>query len=239
LPGSTATFSVTATVATGYQWQFSTDGGNTWNNVANGTGGTPSAFTTAPTTPAENNNQYQCLVAGCSGNITSSAATLTVNPTSVGGTASAGTSSFCGSGSTTITLAGSTGAIQWQASPDDLTFTNIPGATSATYNTPTLTSTTWYRAVLTSGLCAPANSSTASVTINPSPVAGTASATLTNLLSGAGTTVSLTGSTGTIQWEASDDDVTFTNIPNATNVTNTTPALTNTTYYQAFVTSGI
>ncbi len=64
-----------------------------------------------------------------------------------------GTNSICAGTSAAITLEGHIGNIQWQSSTDNLTFTNISDATSVTYNTPNLASTTYYRAAVQSGVC--------------------------------------------------------------------------------------
>ncbi|MGZ4048638.1 MAG: HYR domain-containing protein, partial [Bacteroidia bacterium] len=97
--------------------------------------------------------------------------------TPVAGTATATTSSFCASGSTTVTLTGYSSGVagisfQWQNSTDGgTTWNNISGATSSTYTTPTLTSTTKYLCVVkcnSSGLTA--NSSIATININTAPV---------------------------------------------------------------------
>jgi len=93
-------------------------------------------------------------------------ATITVN-TSVGGTATATSSSVCLGDSTTITLTGNSGTIQWQRSENGgSSWTSISGATSSTYTTPSLNVATSYRAVVTNGSCASANSSTATVSIS-------------------------------------------------------------------------
>ncbi|WP_277235496.1 gliding motility-associated C-terminal domain-containing protein [Hymenobacter sp. YC55] len=45
-------------------------------------------------------------------------------------------------------------AYQWQSSPDDSNWTDIPGATGASY-TPTVTTNTYFRRLVTSGFCGP------------------------------------------------------------------------------------
>jgi len=72
--------------------------------------------------------------------------------TAVAGTIS-GTNSVCSGSNTTIALSGNTGNIQWQSSTDNVTFTNINSATSATYTTSNITETTYYRAGSTVGSC--------------------------------------------------------------------------------------
>ncbi len=86
------------------------------------------------------------------------------------------------------------------------------------------------------------NSCTSSVSsriiVDPISVAGTAAAANVTICEGTNTTLSLVGSTGTIQWQSSTDGINFTNISGAIASNYTTPNLTTTTYYQAVVTSG-
>jgi hypothetical protein len=89
--GATATFTVAATASSGsltYQWQRSTDGGSSYSNVTTGTGGTTASYTTDPTTvsggTANNGDKYQVIVTDSNGNVTSTAATLTVTSPSSG-----------------------------------------------------------------------------------------------------------------------------------------------------------
>jgi len=68
----------------------------------------------------------------------------------------AGTSQIIASGTapTALTLTGSTGAIQWQVSTDNVTFTNVAsGGNAASYSPGTLTATRYYRAVVTTSDC--------------------------------------------------------------------------------------
>lgn len=92
------------------------------------------------------------------------------------GTASvSGPTSFCDvAPSVVFNLTGYYGSIQWQQSNDGNTWTNIIGATSSTYTATNLTTTTHFRAMVTSGTCNEA-SNIITITVNPSPVAGTAS----------------------------------------------------------------
>ncbi|MCL9809586.1 choice-of-anchor D domain-containing protein [Flavobacterium luminosum] len=73
--GNTATFSVTASNAAGYQWQVNTGSG--WANIA---GATSASYTTPAATLAMSGYQYQVIVTGNApcGTVTSSAATLSV-----------------------------------------------------------------------------------------------------------------------------------------------------------------
>ena len=78
------------------------------------------------------------------------------------------------------------------------------------------------------------------LTVNPPPSGGTATATLASLCAGTGTTITLTGTSGSIQWQQSTDSITWVNVSGgsgANSATYTTPLLTTTTYYMAVSTS--
>ncbi|MEI7724645.1 MAG: hypothetical protein WCK09_06040 [Bacteroidota bacterium] len=83
--------------------------------------------------------------------------------------------SLCVSGSSVLTTSPATGygtaTFQWQNSPDNSLFTDIPGATSIGYTTPTITSTTYYKLKVSagSGVC---TESTATITVNSPQITG-------------------------------------------------------------------
>lgn len=71
------TFGITGSTDN-YQWQVSTDGGNTFNDIPGATGAT---LTLNNVTASMDNYMYQCIVnTPCSGQLTSNRATLNVNP---------------------------------------------------------------------------------------------------------------------------------------------------------------
>ncbi len=76
--GSTAKFTVEADgTKLNYQWQVSTDGGQTWKN--SGLGGNKTATLSVGATEARNNYQFRCMVTDCvKQSVTSKAAKLTV-----------------------------------------------------------------------------------------------------------------------------------------------------------------
>jgi Polysaccharide lyase family 8, super-sandwich domain/Polysaccharide lyase family 8, N terminal alpha-helical domain/Polysaccharide lyase family 8, C-terminal beta-sandwich domain/Bacterial Ig domain len=79
--GFNAAFSVSAVNAAADRWQFSADGGASWNDVTNGSGGLTAAYTTGLTTTNMNGYEYRCICfGGCSVNVTSAPATLTIQP---------------------------------------------------------------------------------------------------------------------------------------------------------------
>jgi uncharacterized protein YjdB len=88
--GHTATFSITATNATLYQWQLDY-GDGVWHNTINGgvyNGSTHNNVTTATMTvtntqTAANGHRYRCIATNAAGSATSNPATLTVNAATV------------------------------------------------------------------------------------------------------------------------------------------------------------
>jgi gliding motility-associated-like protein len=122
---------------------------------------------------------------------------------SVGGSI-AGSATVCaGTNSTVLTLSGQTGSIsKWQSS---LT-SNFASATDIANTTVSLTATnlsatTYYRAVITEGSCTSANSSVASITVNPLP---TISVTPSSATIVTGNSVTLTASgASTYSWSPS------------------------------------
>lgn len=74
--GSTATFSITASNATLYQWQKQESGAGAWSNIS---GATSTSYTTGTLTEAsDNTDKYRCVATGPGGSTNSNAATLTV-----------------------------------------------------------------------------------------------------------------------------------------------------------------
>jgi len=177
---------------------------------------------------------------------TGASATLTFSPTTVLGTLTSSAASVCINTSADLNLAGSTGVIQWQSSSDNVTFADVTGANSATYNTGDLTSTTYYQAVVTSGVCGSLTSSPVTVLVDPATVPGILSSDVTigcaGITSG---TITLAGYTGSIlDWEFAGysaslaDWLAYTAVTNTTN-TQSFADLTQTTRYRARVKSGI
>ena len=77
---------------------------------------------------------------------------VTIQPPPVGGTATAASSTICSGSNTTITLASSTGSIQWEESANGSSgwanVTNGSGGTTSSYTTDNLTVDNYYRAAL-------------------------------------------------------------------------------------------
>ena len=215
------------------QWQSSTDN-VTFTNIASATASTYTATNISATT------YYRAVVtSGVCSSATTASVTITVNPISVAGSI-AGAATVCsGTNSTVLTLSGNTGTIQWQSSTNNVTFTTITGATASTFTATNLTATTYYRAVVTSGVCSSATTASITITVNPTSVAGSIAGATTVCSATNSTVLTLSGNTGTIQWQSSTDNVTFTNIASATASTYTATNISATTYYRAVVISGV
>lgn len=216
------------------KWQFSIDAGITWTDIANTT--STQAYLNLVTT-----TRYRVQVqSGACSTVFSSVAIITVNPPSVGGTVSGGTTVCSGTNSGTLTLAGQTGSVtRWEFSTNaGVTWTNIVNTTtSQTYLN--LVTTRYFRVFVTSSGCVGVYSTPDSIVVNPVSVGGSITSTATVCSGSNSGTLTLAGNTGTVQyWEFSiDGGLTYTNIANTTN-TQTYLNLVSTTIYRANVKSG-
>ena len=144
---------------------------------------------------------------------------------SIAGTIS-GAGSLCLGNTKTLTLTGNAGKVQWQSSTDNTNFSNISGATSATYDVLSgLTITTYYRritvATLNSIACQSIPTNVLTVTVQSVPTAGSIATSQTICYNGdpaAFTSVAGTGiatSTITYIWQSSTDNTNFSTIASA------------------------
>jgi subtilisin-like proprotein convertase family protein len=217
--GGNTSFTVTpnTTNATSYQWQVNTvpsPGVPAYTTITNGgvySGATTNVLTITGATAAMNGYTYRAIVTGfCGGNVTSAAATLTVNAPAAITAQPVATFAGCVTNSQTLTV-GATGnqlVYQWQISTDGgTTFTNL--ANNATYggvttNTVTISNiaatmlNNQYRVLVSSGGCTPLPS-LASVlnTINPAPTVTISSAPGSAVAPGAPVTLTAAVSTVT------------------------------------------
>ncbi len=142
---ATATFSVAAsgTPAVTYQWQVSTDGGTTFADIVGATG---ASYTTAASTTADSGKLFRVRVSNSAGSVVSNAVALTVSPTPLAPAITLQPTSQVVNAPATASFAVAvsgfpTSTYQWQISSDGgVTYTNIVGATAASYTTPATTS---------------------------------------------------------------------------------------------------
>lgn len=214
------------------QWQSSSDNVS-FTSIPNATATTFIAANLTATT------YYKAVVS--SGACTSAAtdfATITVIPLSVAGTILGGTTVCSGTNNTILTLSGNIGTIQWQSSTDNINFATIPSQTGNTFTATNLTTTTYYKAIVTSGTCAPMATNSISINVITTSVAGTISGGVPVCSGSNSSILTLSGNSGSIQWQFSTDAITFTSILNATTATYTAANLTTTNYYRVIVTNG-
>jgi len=162
IAGETATFSVTASGTTplNYQWQV--------NGTAI-TGASSASYTTLATSTSDNGEQFTVVVSNSAGSVTSSAATLTVNPTPVGPSITKQPSSqtvIAGQTATFSVTASGTALLsyQWQKNG-----TAITGASSASDTTPatSMSDTGAQFTVVVSNAAGSVTSNAATLTVNP------------------------------------------------------------------------
>ncbi len=164
---------------------------------------------------------------------------FTIFPSSVAGTASANQTICSGSTPAALTLTGFIGSIQWQSSSFvNGPWTDITGATSSTLSLGPLTATRYYQAVVTNGVCPAVISNMVTITVNPASFGGTASINQSICTGGTPSSLTLSGNIGTIQWQSSTNNTSFTDIVGETSSTLVLGALNTNMYYQAVVTSG-
>lgn len=216
------------------RWQQSFNGGLTWANLINTTN--TQSFTNNP-----NTRTYRAVIQNGTCPVAfSSTATITVNPPTVAGTLS-GTDTVCqSSNSGNLTLSGTTGTIiDWESSVDNGATWVSNGNTTNTQSYTNLFQTTSYRVLVQSGVCAPAYSNIATITVDPPVVGGNVTASDTVCASANSGTLTLAGESGTIiRWERSiNGGTTWSNIANTTNTHNYNN-LTSTTVFRAVIESG-
>lgn len=192
------------------KWQYSTDGGATYIDTAVTTNTlTYPSITVSPT-------RFRVVVQnGTCASVNSNVSVISASPVSVAGTITGGTSVCSGSNSGSLTLAGNTGAIQWQFSTNPTFATFTVGSTTSTQTYLNLTTTTYYRARVTSGACSAVFSNTDSIVVLPAAVGGTLSAPATVCSGSTSGLLTLSSYTGTISsWEVSVNGGAYSTIVN-------------------------
>jgi hypothetical protein len=176
--GQTATFTAAANGSPNptAQWQLSTNGGSTWSNIS---GATAATYSVTNTITSQTGSEYRAVFTNSVGSATTNAATLTVNPVAPSITTQPANQTVT-AGQTATFTAGAGGSpnptAQWQLSTNGgATWSNISGATAATYsvtNTTVSQTGSEYRAVFTnSGGSATTNPAT--LTVNAATISGT------------------------------------------------------------------
>ena len=158
------------TVAQVYQWQSSPDGTTGWTDIVGATSSTYSPGAVITTTYYRRNYSRGTYCTMASSNVVS----ITVNPALTAGAIDAdqtictNTAPVALTETTAATGGDGTYTYQWQSSANGTTgWTNIAGATAATYAPAALTTTIHYRRVVSSGTCSSQNSNVITITVQP------------------------------------------------------------------------
>ncbi|MBO6034350.1 MAG: hypothetical protein J6P34_00675 [Paludibacteraceae bacterium] len=233
-----------------YQWYSNTTASNTGGTLIEGA--TSQSFT--PPTSAAGDKYYYCVVKSaspCSSSTRTSSVSgkIHVDATSVAGSITADASSVCNGNGTTLTLGSKTGNVtKWQKSitSSSTGFSDIANTTTS-LSTGSLTQNTWYRAVVTNGVCSAATSTAVGVTVVDRPSITTQPASTVVACSGAVPTpnsisVVASGTDLSYQWQLSStsDEGPWNNLSDRTTDTFTFGVATTgggTYYYRCKITS--
>lgn len=229
--GGNANISVTAAgTANSYQWQVSTDAGNTFADI---TGANSATLALTGITAGMNNNIYHVIISNtCTvAAVTSANATLAVtNAAAI--TTQPVNATACAGSNASFSANASGSSYQWQVSTDGgVTFTDIPGANTTTLDLTSVTgamNNNQYQLVI--GSCGSGSISTNHVTLTVNtPASVTTNPASTTVCSGtdATFTVSAAGTSNSYQWSVSTDGgTTFNIIPGANAASLTVPGTT-------------
>lgn len=173
----------------------------------------------------------------------SSAVQVVVNSQPISGYILGGNVNVCKTtNSTVLSLNNYFGGIQWQKATT-LTgiYSNISSATSASYTASGITSTTYFRAVLSSGVCTSQITEPISIIVEPLAISKTITGA-SAICAGESKTLSYgMGSVGTIQWQSStsSSSTDFVDIDGENGLNYTAINLQYTTWFRVKNTSGV
>ena len=211
-----------ATAAGTINWYAALTGGA---SLGTGTSYTTPSIATTTTYYAEVTNN------GCTTNPrVAVVATVNAIPTITSTTGA----SICISGTGTLQASTAAGTINWYAT---LTGGASLGSGSS-YTTPSISTTTTYYADVTNNGCTSSPRTSIIATVIPSSTASSSQTVCPGLLP---SPITLTNYSGTLQWQTSNDNVTFTNIGGQTSATlpaNSIGIMSGTKYIRAMVTNG-
>jgi len=230
------TLTLTGYSGTIQKWQFSTNGGTSWTDIANTTNKLYYSNIT-------NTTWYRVQLTAFCANATSIEARITVDssPLPIGGTVSANDTVCSGANQDTLMLTGYTGNIsRWEYSIDGGTTWVYINDSTASLIYSNLTTTTIYHAILQNSICTYATSTNDTITVNPVSSAGFISGAIPGCAYSNGGTLNLVEHTGEIvKWQYSiDAGATWIDTAN-TSDTQAYSNLTDTTFYRVIVKSGV
>ncbi|UEG49485.1 hypothetical protein LK994_12660 [Ferruginibacter lapsinanis] len=167
--GSATALTVAASPVASYQWYSNASNSNSGGTLISGA--TSASYT--PSSATAGALYYYCEALNGGSCVTKSnvSGLITINATSVGGSVGSNATVCTGSNSGTLTLTGKTGTVdKWQSATvsDFSSYTDIANTTTSQSYT-NIGATTYYRAVVSNGVCPASNSSAATITVTTAP----------------------------------------------------------------------
>ncbi len=141
----------------------------------------------------------------------------------------------------TVTASGTSITYQWYSHTiaSNQGGTLLAGEVSASFTPPTHTlGTLYYYCEVTNSTATQNSAVSGAIVVSAPSVSGSISGATAVTAGTNSTLLTLTGHTGSVQWQSSGDGVTFSNIGGATSSTYTATNLSSTTYYRTQVTNG-
>jgi hypothetical protein len=223
----------------GYQWQISTDN-VTFTNISGANNADYQPLAITQTTYYRRLGRSNSGGNICTGTSPSNVVTMTVPAVPTAGSIGSN-QNICGNSIpallTSVTPGVGGTSYQWQESYDNNSWANLGGATSATYQPPSLASSRYYRRLTINNGC-PSSGTTSvfiNVVANPNPGTITApAAACAGITPGpiTGDTGWFAGGTGSYRWYSSTDGVTWTNTGVTTQNYSFSGPVASTTYFR-------
>jgi hypothetical protein len=247
--GQTATFTVAAagTAPLVYQWESNAGAG--WTAVA---GAAAASYTTPVTVAGDSGKQFRCAVTNAAGNVTSNAATLTVNVPVAPAFTAQPSDAMVLVGQTATFTAAATGTApltyQWESNPG-AGWTAIAGATGLSYTTPAAAAENngaQFRCVAANA-AGSVNSNAATLSVTVAPIAPAVAAQPADATVASGQTatfaIAVTGTLPiTYQWQSNTAGAGWLDIAGAAGTSYTTPVTAagdNGTQFRAVATNAV
>jgi hypothetical protein len=228
----------TTAVCPGGSTVLTASGGSSyvWNNSS-----TTSSITVSPSTPTT----YSVTGTGANGCTNTASSVVTINEVPSITSQNTPAESICQNATASamsVTATGTGLTYQWYSNETSSNTggTIVSGATSSSFTPSTSSLGTKYYYCVVGGTCSPSVTSDVSGDIAvQGPLAGTISVSGgSSVCSGSSKTLTLSGHSGSIQWQSSANNSTWTDISGSTEPIFNTGALNATTYYRAKLTSG-
>lgn len=217
------------------QWEQQPNGASSWTNL-----GTGQTTENVLPTVTESPMLYRLIATNGTCTDISDTATITTFPQAQGGNITASAIDICEGNSVLLDLSNSSGLIEWEVLNNGGTWTTFGGTSTQETVSPTLVnSPVQYRAILTAGSCQD-TSDTSSITVFPNAVGGTVSILENDICDGSSGTIALNANSGTVQWQFSKDNGSWTNFGSGLSTENISLTLADdTTRFRAISTLGI